>query len=125
MQAFIGKIGIFMICAQAILYFRPREAYGKYLRLLFSVMILIQILHPFLVLLWGESTVELEKEIIQFQNRMEQSMEQAAKVVEESEGYLEQKTVEEIQKMAEKESNAESLSRKIEIEEICIGVEEE
>ncbi len=38
----ICRVGIFMICAQAIVHFRPQEAYEKYLKLLISVMVLVR-----------------------------------------------------------------------------------
>ena len=42
----IGQVGIFLICAQTLIHFRPRESYEKYLKLLLSVMLLIQLLQP-------------------------------------------------------------------------------
>ncbi len=42
----IGKIGVFLICTQVLVHFRPRESYEKYLRLLASTMILLQFLVP-------------------------------------------------------------------------------
>ncbi len=42
----VKQIGIFMICSQAILHFKPSEKYEKYLKLLISVMVLAQILVP-------------------------------------------------------------------------------
>lgn len=39
----ICQMGIFMICAQAIVHFRPKASYEKYLRMLVSSMILVQI----------------------------------------------------------------------------------
>ena len=39
----ICKMGIFMICAQAIVHFRPKLSYEKYLKLLVSAMLLVQI----------------------------------------------------------------------------------
>lgn len=40
----ICQMGIFMICAQAIVHFRPKASYEKYLKMLVSAMILIQLL---------------------------------------------------------------------------------
>lgn len=77
LQSVIGQIGIFMICAQAILQFRPKEAYGKYLRLLFSAMILIQIVQPISGLFFGGSSAELKRSMQQFQTSLESSMEEA------------------------------------------------
>ena len=42
----ICRVGIFMICAQAIVHFRPKEAYEKYLKLLVSAMVLVQLFLP-------------------------------------------------------------------------------
>ncbi len=42
----LRRLGIFMICAQTIVHFRPKEADEKYIRLLVSIMILIQLLIP-------------------------------------------------------------------------------
>ncbi len=44
----IRQIGIFMICAQAVLHFKPSAKYEKYLKLLISVMVLVQLLVPLL-----------------------------------------------------------------------------
>ena len=44
----VGQAGIFLICAQTIVHFRPKEAYEKYLKLLLSVMLLTQLLQPVL-----------------------------------------------------------------------------
>ena len=50
----IGQVGIFLICAQTLIHFRPRESYEKYLKLLLSVMLLIQLLQPLLTVLGGD-----------------------------------------------------------------------
>ena len=39
-------MGIFMVCAQTIVYFRPKVVYEKYLKLLLSMMILVQLIAP-------------------------------------------------------------------------------
>lgn len=40
----ICRAGIFVICAQTLVHFRPRQSYEKYLKLLLSTMIIIQLL---------------------------------------------------------------------------------
>lgn len=137
MQSFIGEIGIFMICAQAILHFRPKESYGKYLRLLFSVMILIQIFQPVSELFLGESDVELQISIRQFQEHLDESMEQAAKAAAGTELRLQQMSMEELQKRqalqeadteknmqreGQNEMEGEAQTREIQIEQV--GIEE-
>ena len=74
----IGEIAVFMICAQAVIHFRPKEAYGKYLRLLLSVIVLVQILSPVYELFWGLEGTRLTDNIRTFQQEMEKNMEEAA-----------------------------------------------
>lgn len=42
----IKRIGIFMIAAQAVIHFAPDQKYGKYMKLIVSIMILLQFLTP-------------------------------------------------------------------------------
>ena len=74
----IGQIGVFMICAQAVVHFRPKEVYGKYLRLLLSVMVLIQIISPIYGLLAGRTGESLDENVRSFQQEMEEAMGDAA-----------------------------------------------
>ena len=55
---YITGIGIFMICAQVLIHFRPDGSYEKYLKLLVSIMILIQLVSPILQLVRGEWDLE-------------------------------------------------------------------
>lgn len=48
----IKQVGIFIIFAQMLLHFKPAESYGKYLRLLVSLMVLVQALVPVLGLIF-------------------------------------------------------------------------
>lgn len=43
---YIKRVGIFIICAQALIHFKPKGVYEKYIRLLVSSMILVQLLEP-------------------------------------------------------------------------------
>lgn len=97
LQTLIGRIGIFIICAQALMQFRPKETYGKYLRLLFSVMILIQVIQPFSALFFGGSELELQRSVQEFQSSMEESMEKAALRAAEAQAQLEKKSMKEVQ----------------------------
>ena len=42
----IRSMGIFLICAQMLIHFRPKSSYVKYLRLLFSLILLAQFIEP-------------------------------------------------------------------------------
>ena len=54
----LGRLTIFMICAQAVIYFRPREQYEKYLRFIMNLLILLQFLIPVRNLFWGNADPE-------------------------------------------------------------------
>lgn len=42
----IKKIGIFMIAAQAVIHFAPGQKYEKYIKMVVSIMVLLQFLEP-------------------------------------------------------------------------------
>ncbi len=121
----ICKVGIFMICAQAIIHFRPREAYEKYLKLLVSVMILIQLFLPFGGFLLGESVGETAERLALFRERLEQEFRLSTLEAEETDKLLEQMTLEEVRRrMAEQESENVEESRTAELtSEIHVSVE--
>lgn len=133
LQSVIGKIGIFMICAQAILQFRPKESYEKYLRLLCGFMILLQVIQPVSALLFGGSPVVLERSVQEFQSAMEDSMQEAARKAEAAQKQLEQQSIKEVQERAESWEEEEHMTEsenagRIEIspvEEIVITSKEE
>ena len=72
----IKQIGIFMICAQAILHFKPSEKYEKYLKLLISVMILAQLLSPVMQIISGNNCEDFQSRIEDIQAEINQKMEQ-------------------------------------------------
>lgn len=105
----VGQAGIFLICAQTIVHFRPKEAYEKYLKLLLSVMLLTQLLQPVLSVFGGgadqnvqaqveEFTEELQSVLNRASERAKQSQEDigntAAAVVQEAEEAQEGKLTE-------------------------------
>lgn len=93
----ICQAGIFMICAQAVVHFRPKGAYEKYFKLLVSVMVLIQIFQPISRLFAGGVKQDLEGRAAWFAQQMEESMEQASESARESEKLLEEMTLGKIQ----------------------------
>lgn len=99
----ICRTGIFMICAQALVHFRPQGSYEKYLKLLVSVMVLIQLFLPlgnFLSRFGGQAAADQMQE---FRAGMEQSMEQARKEAAQTEALLEQMTLEEVRRRLEEQ----------------------
>lgn len=58
----LKRIGIFIICARAIIQFIPDDSYEKYFRILVSVIVLVLFLSPILNLLGTEDTLLTPKE---------------------------------------------------------------
>lgn len=123
----IGQIGVFMICAQAVVHFRPKEVYGKYLRLLLSVMVLIQIISPIYGLLAGRTGERLDEKVRSFQQEMEEAMGDAAKSSVISQQQLEKTGLEMLREIWEESGAGESEvygeTDVAEMEEIEIEIE--
>ena len=75
----VCQITVFMICAQAMIHFRPKDSYEKYLRMLLGAMILIQIFQPFCQLFCGVTGQELVANVEQFQRELDLGLEEASK----------------------------------------------
>lgn len=104
----IGQIGVFMICAQAVVHFRPKEVYGKYLRLLLSVMVLIQIISPIYGLLAGGTGESLDENVRSFQQEMEEAMGDAARRSVISQQQLEKTGLEMLREIGEQTGTEEA-----------------
>ncbi len=74
----ICQIGIFMICAQAIVHFRPKASYEKYLKMLVSSMILIQLFLAVAGVFSAEGMAEMTERVVYFTESMNASMRQAS-----------------------------------------------
>ena len=98
----ICRTGIFMICAQTITHFRPNESYEKYLKLLVSVMVLIQLFLPVGAFLAGVSGTD--GSIDGFRESLEQSMEEARQQAAQTDAMLEQMTLEKVRRHIEEEA---------------------
>lgn len=84
----IGQVGIFLICAQTLVHFRPRESYEKYLKLLLSVMLLIQLLQPLLTVLGGDKIAGTDVQATEFAEEIRTVLEQAAVQAEQTEDEI-------------------------------------
>lgn len=74
----IRQMGVFMICAQALIHFKPKGSYEKYMKLLVSAMILVQLLSPVAALLSGIDGQSLEERISFYSASFEQGLGEAA-----------------------------------------------
>ena len=99
----ICRMGIFMICAQAVIHFRPKEAYEKYLRLLVSVMVLIQVFLPVGRFFLGDGKRQALDALGQLGRELEQSMRQAHDDAAATDEVLEKMTLEEVRKLLEEQ----------------------
>ena len=96
MEAII-RMGIFMICAQVLIHFRPNGSYEKYMKLLVSVMILAQLFFPVMNLFLEEGQ-QMEDLVVQFQEQMEESRKEALSNVGEVEGLMDRMTSRELER---------------------------
>lgn len=93
----ICRTGIFIICAQVLVHLRPKGSYEKYLKMLVSAMILMQLFLPVSTFFTGEGERSLAARVAWFQKQLSQSMEQMEQKYSEGESILEQMTLEEVQ----------------------------
>lgn len=62
----ICEIGIFMICTGAIVNFRPKASYEKYLKMLVSAMVLVQLFVAIGGIFSPEGKIALQERIMWF-----------------------------------------------------------
>lgn len=92
----IKRVGIFMVCAQMLLHFKPSESYGKYIRLLMSVMVLAQLIAPVMEIFGRGSEVSFEERILFYDEVLHQSMTEADRTGAQAQALLEKMTLEEV-----------------------------
>lgn len=121
----IGQLAIFMICAQAIIHFRAKPAYEKYLKLLFSVMILLQLFGPIGSLMGGKGGDTIDKSVRDFQEKINCSIEEAAKRASLTEKQLQQMSLTEVQERMQELQEQQQLQKKQEVLEQQEGQEQQ
>lgn len=100
----ICRVGIFMICAQALLHFRAQETYEKYLKMLVSIMILIQLFISVGVFFMGGKGDETAEALRQFKQDMEAGIQAAEETAAAADAILEQMTLEEVRSRMEEQA---------------------
>ena len=80
----VGQAGIFLICAQTIVHFRPKESYEKYLKLLLSVMLLIQLLQPVLTVFDGGADRNAQAQVEKFTEELQSVLTRASEQAKQS-----------------------------------------
>lgn len=102
----IKKIGIFIILAQAILYFVPGNAYLKYVKALVGVMIIAQLARPVLSLFSGEEWKEMDIQTKEFSQML--NAENQTREIEEKTEDIYNRIEEEIKEEAKKAEGREA-----------------
>lgn len=113
----ICRMGIFMICAQAVVHFRPKESYEKYLKLLVSVIVLIQVFLPIGSFLLGDGRQNAARALEQFGRELEQGLEDAAGEAAAADELLEQMTLEEVMRRLEEQEGEDGPGRSFPVED--------
>lgn len=108
----ICKVGIFVICAQTIVHFRPKGDYEKYLKFLVGIMILIQLMLPLLELFYGDGSGTVALALEQFQEKWQGSAGEARESAMEADKRLEKMTLEEVRKRMEEQEKGEDEEKR-------------
>lgn len=80
-SGFVGiicQVAIFVICAQAIVHFRPKASYEKYLKMLVSAMVLILLFQAVESFFSPEGKSRLAERAQWFADSLDESMQEAA-----------------------------------------------
>ena len=80
--------GDFSICAQTVVHFRPKESYDKYLKLLLSVMLLLQLLQPVLNVLGGGDGWNAQEQVAGFTQELQTVLTRASRQAEQSQSEI-------------------------------------
>lgn len=102
----ISQVGIFMICAQMILHFKPSESYGKYIKLLISIMVLVQLFLPAMEIFGGRGNGSFQTKIGFYADILDESMEEVNITSVTAEKMLEELTMEEIKSRINNQNTA-------------------
>ncbi len=73
----ISQIGVFLICAQAIVHFRPKAAYEKYIKMLVSIMLLVQLFMALSDLFTADGKAKIAESMQYFAESMDEAMQEA------------------------------------------------
>ncbi|MBQ8231055.1 MAG: stage III sporulation protein AF [Lachnospiraceae bacterium] len=101
----IIQMGIFMICAQVLIHFRPNGSYEKYMKILVSIMILIQVMSPVVSLITGGKS-NLMENAARFEDQMQAGMAEAREAAKQSDQLLSQMTMEQLKEQMGREQAA-------------------
>ena len=76
----ICEIGVFLVCAQTVICFRPRAAYEKYLKFLVGLMVLLLIQTSAFRMFQKETAETMEQKIESFYRELEEERREALRL---------------------------------------------
>ena len=113
MLSIVKEVGIFVVIAQAILYFVPSENYAKYVKVLIGIMMVAKLISPVFSIFSGDEITELTYKGEAFWDTMEKTK------IREMEGKTEEKIYENIGKEIKEKLQENSIDG-FAVEEVCI-----
>ena len=92
----IKQVGIFMICAQMILHFKPSDRYNKYIKLLISIMVLVQLAVPVMGIFGGQGAEGFLEKVNFYASSINEGLKEANITSANAEILLNEMTMEEV-----------------------------
>lgn len=71
----IGQLAIFLLCAQTLVHFRPKDSYEKYIKLLVSMMLLILMVEPIMDLIGKGEKGDFWESIERYEEKFQEILE--------------------------------------------------
>lgn len=114
--AVIKQVGIFIICAQMIMHFKAADKYAKYIRLLISFMVLVQMVVPIFELIWDYDAEQFWKNVKKYEVSLEESI-NAVKITDVlNEEKMNNSMIEEVKSRINNTNTGESQNSETEIQ---------
>lgn len=108
----VKQVGIFIICAQAVMHFKRNESYEKYLKLLVSMMVMVQLLIPVFSMFKAGSADGFSDRIAAYSKQLETNIEEIEFIEILAEEKIKEMTLEEVEeriKRSQEESSEENM----------------
>ena len=96
----IGQMAVFLICAQTLMHFRPKDSYEKYIKLLVSMMLLILLVEPVMDLFGKGNTGDFMEQVEAYEQSLQDILDAPQLEIAQIEGILESITMQKVEEGA-------------------------
>ena len=96
----IGQMAVFLICAQTLMHFRPKDSYEKYIKLLVSMMLLILLVEPVMDLFGKGNTGDFMEQVEIYEQSLQDILGSPQLEAAQIEGILESITMQKVEEGA-------------------------